>query len=90
MKYLGEPSSDNKKAERVIWSLNERAAIGKAIIVISLLIVGIGWFILHLQPLFIVAIVFIASLATVFVMKDAHNKAFDEYWSYWQEQKKKR
>lgn len=85
--YSTKPTSDKKETERLTWQPVEEYAIGRAILVVITLALIIGLFILHLQFLFILAIATIVGMFTVFVMKDAHNKAFDRYWDYWQGQK---
>lgn len=84
--YSTKPTSNNKDMERAAWEPSEQLAIGKVVIVILIVIPLIGIFVLHLQLLLVLLLVVLACIFTAFVMKNAHNKAFERYWSYWQEQ----
>lgn len=85
--YSTAPSGEhtnNKSYQKMIWAPQEELEQGKAIILITLVILFIGILVLHISILLLIALVVIGILVTRFIVVDAQTRAFEKYWDYWQ------
>lgn len=86
--YSTKPTSNDKDMERAAWEPSEQLAIGKVVIAIVIVIPLVLIFVLRQHWLLALILVPVTIAFAVVVMKNAHNKAFEKYWSYWQGQNK--